>query len=170
MKFEEDGERVKDLRLILARVAYATSLFDDDGIQVRFMNSQVQGNGLKTEQQIKDLVDSIGFSGLTLMGTELKAKVLNPLVIGPARAGNLKKPVLVIIITDGQPAGETSNVIFDTIRYASAELSAIRRYGAGALSFQFAQVGNDLKAREFLAKLDNDPIVGNLVDCTSSEP
>merc|ERR1711939_252523 len=37
MQFEENGERIDDLKLILSRVAYATSLFDEDGIQVRFM-------------------------------------------------------------------------------------------------------------------------------------
>jgi hypothetical protein len=43
------------------------------------------------------------------------------------------------------------------------------RYGKGALSFQFAQVGNDLKAREFLGKLDEDPSIGDIIDCTSSK-
>lgn len=37
-----------------------------------------------------------------------------------------------------------------------------------AVSFQFAQVGNDLRAREFLAKLDRNPRIGHLIDCTSS--
>ena len=40
MAFEENGERIDDLKLILNRVAFATALFDDDGIQVRFMNSK----------------------------------------------------------------------------------------------------------------------------------
>jgi hypothetical protein len=30
-------------------------------------------------------------------------------------------------------------------------------------------VGNDLKARDFLTKLDEDPSIGQLVDCTSSK-
>lgn len=30
-----DGERIDDLKLIMSRVAFATSLFDQDGIQVR---------------------------------------------------------------------------------------------------------------------------------------
>jgi len=44
-----------------------------------------------------------------------------------------------------------------------------RNFGGGGIAFQFAQVGNDLKAREFLGKLDEDPIVGKMVDCTSSK-
>lgn len=34
--FEEGGERIDDLKLILGRVAYATSKYDSDGIQVRW--------------------------------------------------------------------------------------------------------------------------------------
>lgn len=36
----------------------------------------------------------------------MERKVLEPLVLNPARAGRLQKPVLVIAITDGSPAGE----------------------------------------------------------------
>lgn len=40
--------------------------------------------------------------------------------------------------------------------------------GPSSVAFQFAQVGNDLRARDFLDKLDVDPVVGKMVDCTSS--
>jgi hypothetical protein len=34
MAFEEGGERIDDLKALMGRVAYATSLFDQDGISV----------------------------------------------------------------------------------------------------------------------------------------
>lgn len=37
MAFEENGERIDDLKMVLSRVAFAASLFDADGIQVRFL-------------------------------------------------------------------------------------------------------------------------------------
>ena len=178
MQFDEGGERIKDLRLILERVAYAASLFDDDGISVRFMNwepSKARGpcrpdiqDRITSEQQIEELMTHVAFKGLTPMGTELRAKVIEPMVLRPARAGQLRKPVLVIAITDGQPAGEPSNTVFDVIRNVSTELSRMPQYGHGACAFQFAQVGNDRQATEFLAKLDNEPGFGDIVDCTSS--
>lgn len=167
MQFEEGGERIKDLKLILTRVAYAASLFDDDGVSIRFMNSPRQDDRITNEAQIEAIIDSVGFKGLTPMGTSLQSKVLVPLVIRPAQEGALRKPVLVITITDGQPAGEAQTAVFDVIRNTAAELGRTR-YGAGAVSFQFAQVGNDQQATAFLAKLDNDPEVGRMVDCTSS--
>lgn len=43
MQFEENGERIDDLKLILSRVVQAATLFDDDGISIRckcFCHSQ----------------------------------------------------------------------------------------------------------------------------------
>lgn len=65
-------------------------------------------------------------------------------------------------------ASSSPNSVHEAILYASTEMSRMPRYGQGAVSFQFAQVGNDQKAKEFLAKLDAEPQVGHLVDCTSS--
>ncbi|KIW59886.1 hypothetical protein PV05_00150 [Exophiala xenobiotica] len=168
MQFEENGERIDDLKLILSRVAYATSLFDEDGIQVRFMNSPDQGNNIRSEQQVTEMISRTRFSGLTPMGRELDNKILRPLVLQNARNGTLRKPVLVITITDGQPTGESSGDVARIIKNASDELARNPRYGKGALAFQFAQVGNDLKAREFLSKLDEEPTIGDIIDCTSN--
>jgi len=169
MAFEENGERIDDLKLIINRVAFAAGLFDDDGIQVRFMNSTQQGNGIRSPQQVEQLISSIRFQGLTPMGRELNNKVLQPLIVGAARAGQLRKPVLCIIITDGQPTGESPRDISNIIQGASRELQSNPRYGRGGVAFQFAQVGNDIKAREFLSKLDEDREIGDIIDCTSSK-
>lgn len=167
MAFEENGERIDDLKLIMSRVAFATSLFDADGIQVRFMNSNVQGNNITNEPGAMQLIQQVKFSGLTPLGTSLYQKVLQPLVLQPARAGQLQKPVVVIAITDGTPAGENRDEVFKVIMATDRELKG-SRYGADAISYQFAQVGNDLKAQRFLEELDNHPQVGGLVDCTSN--
>lgn len=168
MEFEEEGERINDLGVIISRVAYIASLFDDDGIQVRFMNSNVEWNNIRQGHPVEADVKKMKYQGMTPLGTSLKNKVLDPLVVGPARAGRLRKPVLIITITDGQPMGEPKGAVHEAIRYASTELSRLPRYGAGAVSFQFAQVGNDAKARSFLSELDSDPAVGGMIDCTSS--
>ncbi|KAK5078194.1 hypothetical protein LTR64_003400 [Lithohypha guttulata] len=168
MAFEENGERIDDLKLIINRVAFAAGLFDDDGIQVRFMNSLEQGNGIRSAQQVEELIGRIRFQGLTPMGRELQNKVLGPLVLSPAASGQLRKPVLVIIITDGQPTGESHRDISNIILGASRQLQSNPRYGKGALAFQFAQVGNDIKAREFLKQLDENREIGDIIDCTSN--
>ncbi|KAL8907952.1 MAG: hypothetical protein Q9207_001098 [Kuettlingeria erythrocarpa] len=166
--FEESGARVTELRKIISDVVHVATLFDDDGISIRFMNdfpSNPAMDGfdmrrldrIQNEQMVEQIFSKVQYVGLTPLGTELRNKVIDPLVLGPARAGQLQKPVLVITITDGQPTGEPVNAIVDTVRYASSELSRMPQYGSGAISFQFAQVGNDQQAREFLGKLDSDP-------------
>jgi hypothetical protein len=176
MQFDEGGTRIDDLKLILTRVVSVATMFDEDGISVRFMNDQkdpkpqfgpTELDGIRTEQQVDQIFTRVSFSGLTPLGTQLNAKVLEPLVLGKARRNALEKPILVVAITDGQPAGETPGTLQSVIQNASAELSR-SRYGAGALSIQIAQVGKDEKAMQFLKALDNDPQIGNLIDCTSS--
>jgi hypothetical protein len=172
MSFEENGERIKDLQLIMQRVAFAATLFDDDGIDVRFMNDdQIPLNmlsGLRTEQQVEQLLANKRYKGLTPFGTELRKKVIDSILIPKLQSRQLQKPLLIICITDGQPAGENQNTLVETVRYA-VDSAGRSSYGPGAVAFQFAQVGNDQKATEFLAKLDNDPMVGREVDCTSSK-
>ncbi|KAL8970161.1 MAG: hypothetical protein Q9197_003953 [Variospora fuerteventurae] len=185
MKLDEAGNRVVQLKKILSQVVAAAMLFDDDGISIRFMNWQPRRlaygeqphpgevtenmlDRIQTEQTLQYIADQIPFKGLTPLGTSLRQRIIDPLVLGPARSGALRKPVLILTITDGAPAGEQPTVIFDTIRYASAEMSRMPRYGQGAISFEFAQVGDDSQAEAFLGKLDSDPSFGRMVDVTSS--
>ena len=178
MQFEEEGSRIKDLRLILERVSFAATLFDTDGISLRFMNTELgqmrdpQGrplqDGVASEQQIEQIMSGVQFKGLTPMGTSLRRKVIDEIVLSKAQSQQLQKPVLVITVTDGQPAGEPQNAVFDTIKYAVETLQRYPQYGAGGVAFEFAQVGNDEMAKKFLGKLDEDPQIGPMVDCTSS--
>jgi hypothetical protein len=180
MKFEDNGERIDDLNLILSRVAYAATLFDEDGISLRFMNeknapTRLRLDGVKTEQEIMTIVGSaktqgqIAFQGLTPLGTELRDQVVEPLVISKARNGTFRKPVLVITITDGQPAGEDKDTLKRVLQYVEEEFRRMPQYGQHPCLFQFAQVGNDQKARDFLGTLDANKQFGAIVDCTSSE-
>ncbi|KAI5290414.1 hypothetical protein KEM52_000464, partial [Ascosphaera acerosa] len=167
MSFEENGERLDDLELILGRVAFAASLFDDDGIQVRFMNSEEVADGMRSAAQASQLVKAHRFRGLTPLGTNLRSKVIEPLVLAKLGSGNLRKPILVMTITDGEPTGESRSTMGDVI------LSTVREaerspYGKGAVAFEIAQVGNDLRARKFLSELDEDPRFGRSVDCISN--
>ncbi|KAL2918931.1 hypothetical protein HK105_201765 [Polyrhizophydium stewartii] len=167
MVFEEDGDRIDDLKFILSKAAEVMTLFDDDGVQVRFMNSNVIGEGIRTTDHVNELVERVRFSGMTPLGTQFKSKVIDPIVLGPAISGQMAKPVLTIIITDGEPTREPKDTLRRVIVEAKRTLSRTK-YGPGALAIQIGQVGTDIKAQQFLATLDNDPEVGNMIDCTSN--
>lgn len=178
MSFEENGSRIDDLKLILQRVAFAATLFDDDGVDIRFMNDEDfpldKLSGIKNEQQVQWILQNKKFKGLTPFGTKLKERVVDSLILPKLRArSGPPKPILVIGITDGQPAGEPANALHSTIQYAVSQAANIPGQGGplgeNAIAFEIAQVGNDQKATEFLAKLDNDPQLGSMIDCTSSK-
>jgi hypothetical protein len=146
MAFEEQGERIKDLELILRRVAFAATLFDEDGYVRKplFMNDKTTPlsmlNDVRTGQQVEQVMANRRYSGMTPFGTKLREKVIDGIVLPKLRQP--RKPILVIGITDGQPKGEGAGALEDTVRYA---VHSARHLGPGTIAFQFAQVGNDQK-------------------------
>ncbi|KAJ3117789.1 hypothetical protein HDU96_005570 [Phlyctochytrium bullatum] len=166
MRVEEGGSRIDDLKMIIQRIAEFACALDDDGISVRFMNSPVQGDHLKTAQQIDTLVNSVNFHGMTPLGTQLRQRVLEPFVFQPAAQRLLRKPVLVICITDGEPVGEPRTKVKDVVLETQQKLQALG-LPPKAVAFTFAQCGKDLGAQRFLGELDRDPLVGKMIDCVS---
>lgn len=136
----ENGERINDVSAIVAKVAGACSLFDDDGIEIRFLNSNEQGNHLESEQMAQDYIRKAKFKGITPLGTALDQKILQPMLVRPAQARQLRKPLLVVCVTDGAPQGEAPNALETAITNARNAL-VNTPYGPDAVSYQFAQVG-----------------------------
>ena len=170
MQLEEDGGRINDLRQVLFHVVEIVRLFDADGFSLRFMNGPSGESALENIKDVRTVEEYLNrpglFHGVTPLGTELQEQILKDLVTKAQRLC-LPKPVLVITITDGIPVGEAKSTLHDVILRATRSV-AQTKCGSGTISFQFAQVGNDRKAQDFLTELDNDPQVGHLVDCTSN--
>ncbi|KAI8810947.1 hypothetical protein BJ742DRAFT_799308 [Cladochytrium replicatum] len=163
----EDGGRIQDLSFIVTKVTEISVLFDNDGISVRFMNSSASLDNGKNESQIAALFAEVEFNYGTPLGTKIEQKVVQPFVLSPATSGNLKKPVLVISITDGEPTQEPEEKIIEVIASTKRSLEKTK-YGGGAVAFQFSQVGTDFVAQAFLKMLDDHSQIGNLIDCTSA--
>jgi len=150
----------------LSRVSEVASLFDDDGLTVRFMNSNLNGNNIKSSAEASSLVDRVKFEGMTPLGTNLDARIICPLFKVPLQKGTLPKPILVICITDGEPTGEPENKVVSVIKEAK-KLATNSPYGPGSIAFEFAQVGKDQAAQAFLGRLDKHPDIGKMIDATS---
>ena len=104
---------------------------------------------------------------MTPLGSSLDSKVIRPILETGIQGHKLEKPILVIAITDGEPTAEPPNIVLDVIKNAKL-ICANSVYGSGAIAFEFAQVGRDIHAQAFLARLATDSEVGNMVDATSS--
>ncbi|KAI5863737.1 hypothetical protein GGS23DRAFT_511871 [Durotheca rogersii] len=141
----------------MARVA--TRLVPDNtGAHLRFIN--------RTEGDLDDLGSHAleqrmlfmpRRTDLTNIGTELEAKILKPLVYDVIeRDGRLKRPILVLIITDGQPFPEPLDTLKRAILECGQRLSRFG-YQNEAVTFLISQVGNDPRADQFLDLLEGDP-------------
>jgi Mg-chelatase subunit ChlD len=81
---------------------------------MRYINQQIpNSNSLKFED-LAEVIMPLTCGGDTPIGTNLKTKVLEPLVYNKL-PNNLKRPVLVFIITDGMPEPEPKSTFVDTI-------------------------------------------------------
>lgn len=104
---------------------------------------------------------------MTPLGSALQDKVLKPLILKPAQSNSLKKPVYVIVITDGEPNNQREKDLVGSSIMETRNALSRTRYGADALSVQFAQVGDDADALNFLQGLDKHPQIGDLIDQTA---
>lgn len=147
-------------------VSYVGSLMDDSGIEIRFMNSNLQGNNVKDCKYIDDLMvkaSPINGNG-TPLGYTLRKKVFEDIISNPLRHNKLKKPVCVMIITDGAPSD--AHLVIDTFKHCKNAF-AQSKYGKEGICFGISQIGSDDGATKYLDSLDKHPEVGDIVDCTS---
>lgn len=79
------------------------------------MNSTIRGENITNQQQAIQMISQVQFEGITPLGTALEERIIRPLVLGPIQNGSLRKPVLIISITDGEPTGEASKHVFNVI-------------------------------------------------------
>lgn len=97
MEMDEDGAQVKTLRDTLKVASEVYSLVEEKGITaVRLLSTKGNYFSIKPGN-IGPLMKRIAFDGLTDIGTKLRDKVLVNHV-----EPEMKKPVLVIIVTDGE--------------------------------------------------------------------
>lgn len=163
------------LALLLEVSAFISTLFDDDGISVRFLNEDSSLYGLnldnvKTPDDVKGIFKKTKPCGGTPTGGCI-TRVYNELFRNQAENGTLKKPVLFRVLTDGQ-AGDN---VTEAIRGVRSHLVHNSDYGSRAVLFSFSQVGNDKGATEALQNLDTDENprdpdlgAGAITDCTSN--
>lgn len=99
MVFAEGGPYVEALNKTLRLISSIYGLARDEGIvAVRFFNSR-RGKRNVTERNIKHVLEGRDFDGTARIGTELKKKIIDRFV--SSEPGKMKKPLLVLTITNG---------------------------------------------------------------------
>ncbi|KLJ11738.1 hypothetical protein EMPG_09649 [Blastomyces silverae] len=105
--------------------------------------------------------------GYTPLGTKLRERILDPLVYAPLNSGGqLERPYLVMIITDGVPSDENTDRLRNEVLECSKFLGT-KGYRKDAVRFCLSQIGTDVEAKDFMNKLDMDDEVLEVLYRTS---
>ncbi|QRV72370.1 von willebrand factor type A domain protein [Ceratobasidium sp. AG-Ba] len=144
----------------LADVARVAAQYDDDGLDIHFLNSRESLEGVTNEEQVRQLFTRVKPQGQTPTGARLDS-LLRPYIASiteayqatgstdPAVTGI--KPINFIVITDGAPTDEPEDVIVDAARKLDRGDFPLSQLGV-----QFVQIGNDPEATAALEELDDD--------------
>ncbi|KAG7754254.1 hypothetical protein KL910_005160 [Ogataea haglerorum] len=116
---------------------------------------------IETEEQLNTVMANIAINGATPLATNLYTTILEPEVLNR----KLGQPLLVVTFTDGSPNGD-KYTLGKVIRMAQKKLSE-NNLPKKAICYQFAQIGDDKEAGEYLDSLDSDATIGDVIDCTS---
>lgn len=77
------------------------------------VNNDEGRDNIKNASDVADIVSDHAFGGSTKLGTKLWDRVFGLLVLELAYGKNLAKPVLVMIIIDGEVMGGVSTMFWD---------------------------------------------------------
>ncbi|KAG8745204.1 hypothetical protein FRC10_008516 [Ceratobasidium sp. 414] len=170
-----EGESWAEARDALAGLADAAAKYDQDGIDVHFLNDPRVGTNMKVRfvftnslnltraelqngVEVKRLFDHVRPNGITPTGEKLEELLLAYMARLEESAHSahspdspvLVKPVNFIVITDGAPTDDPESVIVATARRLDAGHFPLMQVG-----IQFVQIGTAEDTAEALRELDD---------------
>jgi hypothetical protein len=169
------GRRYADQKELVTRIArVATRIVPDDdaGVYLHFINASGPSSKLDAAGIQKGL-NAVHPKGGTKIGTNLRSKILEPLVYktisttspnGPS----FKRPLLICIITDGDPTQEADETLQNAIVECKKTL-VDAGYEATAVMFCVSQIGDEPKAKAFIDGLRNNPLLKDVLYCTTDQ-
>ncbi|PYH39484.1 uncharacterized protein BO87DRAFT_371675 [Aspergillus neoniger CBS 115656] len=164
------GNRWKEAENAIAAIAPICTQYDQDGIDVYFLNHRRQGAekvkggymNIRTADDVREIFGSVYPNGPTPFGQRLY-EILNPYMRdlqkaisksdGSRDSAQLMKPLNIIAITDGAFTDDAESVIAGV-----AQKLDEKKYQAvpWQVGIQFFQIGNDAQARAYLQELDDN--------------
>lgn len=143
----QDGPNRQQLlrRLVTRMCSVATRLVPDgEGVHLRFINKEEPRKGAFDSLNSEQIDNALNFEprGGTDIGTELREKILKPFVFDVfARGETLKRPILIIAITDGHPTDDDPHEFKNAIVECSQALANKGYEPEGRLSIISWRVG-----------------------------
>ncbi|KAJ2991710.1 hypothetical protein NUW58_g2421 [Xylaria curta] len=165
--------RVQDLKTTLEEIAKIVNSigFDRSGITIRFLNypedATGEFNNLTNLDEISKQVDKAYQRKRrgSELGGKLQSKVIEPFIKKPIDNGKFEKPIIVVMISDGQSTDENENTLKDVIKDCKKFLDD-KQYRKGSVIFLLSQIGNSNTATELLEGVRNDEEIRDMVYCS----
>ncbi|KAF8890635.1 hypothetical protein BD779DRAFT_239294 [Infundibulicybe gibba] len=162
------GRLWMDAREALAGVADLNCQASTDGVDVHFLNNARSIADVKDGNQVRQIFNNFEPTGTTPIGAKLQQIIDKyiPLLEDPH---SKHKPITLIVITDGVPTDDPTDVIVGAARRLERSGVPLNKFG-----IQFAQIGDDEEATEALRELDDDLAarynIRDMVDTTPYNP
>lgn len=192
MKRDGRWESQKELVQRIAKIATMV-LPPDEGVALRFINRNVENSDNLTLERLGNVLKDMDWrpGGDTPIGTNLRSKILQPLVYSKLDAGNLDRPLIVIIMTDGMPEREdktelervilecekkiqdsgyppqSTSTCFHVFLSFLSLLESLRLTKLVAVKFMVGQIGTAKSAARFLASLRQNSDIARTTLVTS---
>lgn len=149
------GTRWEQAKAAIKGVVAQSMKYDDDGVDIYFLNATVKGENLRKPKEVDALFRTVKPRGATPTGKALE-KVLRAYMSeleAAAAAGRptTVKPLNLIVITDGVPTDDPESVLVTYARRLDKGNWPLSQVG-----IQMYQVGNDPEATKALEELDDE--------------
>ncbi|KAF8678328.1 von Willebrand factor (vWF) type A domain [Rhizoctonia solani] len=152
-----EGTSWTEAREALAGLADAAAKYDQEGIDVHFLNDERVGINMKNGVEVKRLFDYVHPNGITPTGEKLEQLLLAYMdrlerarEQDPEGEFKLIKPINFIVITDGAPTDDPESVIVSIARRLDVGHFPLMQVG-----IQFVQIGTAEDTAEALRELDD---------------
>ncbi|GAB1310587.1 hypothetical protein MFIFM68171_00797 [Madurella fahalii] len=156
MREEDRWPKQKELAQRIADIAIRAVPGTKKGVHFRFINTSTPDANYLDGNGVLSRLNANQPNGSTPIGTQLKEKILNPLIYSVLDAGKeLERAYLIMIITDGCPWNEPDDALRASILECGKRLRAAG-YRRDAVRFCLSQIGTDDDARKFLDSLDTE--------------
>ncbi|ODQ81248.1 hypothetical protein BABINDRAFT_160625 [Babjeviella inositovora NRRL Y-12698] len=176
-----EPKRQKEYKSIMETFMQIVAI-NESGLSLRFMNNHeniagaiLEDMGIDIDRRISSpellatILNSphVAYYGVTPLATKLHKNVLQPFVYDKLLAGTFTKPLLVMVLTDGEPYGEDPGFTIRKVVLDTQKMLEKHGWPPASVLYQFGQVGNDRRAAQSLDDLDNDPLIGDVIDCNN---
>ncbi|KAI9642900.1 hypothetical protein NHQ30_008634 [Ciborinia camelliae] len=166
--------RFESQKRLVERITRVSTMIlpEGEGVALRFINQNVDNADNLSFKQIGDTLNSMTYktNGETEIGTNLKTKILEPMIYSKLETQSLERPLLISIITDGQPSRENPSTLIDAIKECGDRLEGAG-YPRESVKFLLGQIGSAKAATKFLEGI-RDTIansdVAKVMYCTSA--